>query len=65
VSVRNVIKIGQTLQRYGDLIVFFIKMAAVRRVGFVGRILGQKDQYMVVSIVAQNFVEIDAICSIT
>jgi len=29
----NFIKIGQTLQRYGDLTVF--KMAAVRHLGFV------------------------------
>ena len=32
-TVPNLIKIGQTVQRYGDLTVF--KMAAVRHLGFV------------------------------
>jgi len=38
--VPNFIEIGQTVAlRYGDLTVFF-KMAAVRHLGFVGRVLG-------------------------
>jgi len=35
----NFIKIGHTVVRYGDLMVF--KMAGIRHLGFLGRVLGQ------------------------
>jgi len=53
------------LQRYSDLKVFF-KMAAVRHLGFVGRRFGTThDELLMVSIVVQNLVEIDAVVLIT
>jgi len=52
------------LQRYSDLTVFF-KMAAVRHLGFLGRLIGTtNDDHLMVSIVLQNLVEIDAVVSI-
>ena len=44
------------LQRYGDLTVF--KMAAVCRLRFVGT---THDEFLMVSVVMQTFVEIDAL----
>jgi len=53
------------LQRYSDLTVFF-KMAALRHLGFVGAPIGTTyDDHLMVSIVVQNLVEIDAVVSIT
>jgi len=51
------------LQRYGDLTVFF-KMAAVRHLGFVGRVLRPPTMTTWQSISVQNLVEIDAVVSI-
>ena len=40
-------------------------MAAIRRLGFVGPIGTTHDEYLMVSIVVQNLVEIDAVVSLT
>jgi len=50
--------------RDGNL-TFFFKMAAVRYLGFVGRLLGGHDDHLVVSMTTPNLVKIDAVVSIT
>jgi len=57
VIVPNLIEIGQTVAEIWRLNGFF-KMAAVRHLGFAGRLLD--DDHLMVSIVTQNLVEIDA-----
>jgi len=56
------VKIGQTVADISQHFVIF-KMAAVRHLGFVERVLGPPEDNLVVSILVQNLVEIDAVVS--
>jgi len=60
----NFIKIGQAAVEIWPFN-SFSKMAAVRHLGFVGaRIWTTHDDYLVVSIIMQNLVEVDVVVSV-
>jgi len=62
--VPSFIKISQTVTEMWRFNGFFFKMAGVH-LGFVERTGTTHDDYMVVSIVVQNFFEINMVVSIT
>jgi len=63
VIVQNFMAIGQTVPEIWWFFGIF-KMATVRHLGFIMSMFGQHTEYVVVFIIVQNFVGIDAVVSI-